>query len=562
MFVAVVWLPHKEADQWLYLRFQRPRALDSRITVVDVRLPTSTNDPVALRRLTADFLNGLIRSGQRPAAVVLDIVFKPCEKPCDGPRAAARQALVDAIAAARRARVPVYAAENRTQVHDSKGAEISGRLDDRDSEIYGPHGLAGAAGHTEVRIAEGTGLMSFRPCYRLVEMPADEGIPHREDIWALALRAQPNFDAGACDADPVTLYVGPQASAPGAPYSTIPRRASQTIAPRNPFPKTALSDYVVVGRSQTDTLAKEDPELEANAAGAAWVELHGSGSLDIAGSELVAWAISGALDRQAATSEATQPLGRSLYFVTPAFSALTVLTFAGCFLSIRRLRLRKARGAAPWVAAALALGIGLGFFVATEQLLDVVFHRVQPQVSLVVLGIGLSALLSGVRGNQLLAGLKPEEDESYDYDVFVSYSHADEAWVRAHVLTALERVRLPAGKPLSVFFDKKALYAGDNWRKKLTLAILNSRFVIAVYSTNYFRREGKGYCIFELECAYQKWIELGKASQFLTPIALDHFDLPPEYGQLQYVSVLDRPDIVEQLAAEIVERLGVATPSL
>ncbi len=578
MVVVSRWTPWMELDQWLFVRASHAGQLASSITVVDVQ-PSPAGDPLATRRLITDFLKGLANSKQQPAAVMLDFTFDPCQTPCEGPRKSVRDALVAAIAGARGAHIAVYATQNLTPSSvDPYGRETTGALEDLDPDIYGAQGLAGAAGHTLVHVADGSGMAFYHPCYRDVTMPAGDrdvtgpaptGLARGEDLWALVWRVQPNFDVSVCETHPVTFSVGPRLSAADAAYSTIPRTPPTfyTITPSDPFPAGMdLNDYVIVGTLEQDTL-NTDAQLAGTPAGAVWEKLHGPGSLNIPGPELLAWALSDRLAQIKASGapagayHTVHPLGRALYPLVAAFSGMTVLAFVACFHFLRRFRLKAARRRLPWIAAAASLAIGIGAFAAMELLMSVGLHQDQPQVTLISFSIALSAVLSGVRGSQMMTDLGPEEDERYDYDVFISYSHDDTSWVRQNVYAPLAKAKLPNGKPLSIFFDKSAIYIGDDWRKKLTLAVLNSRFVIAVYSENYFRRQGKGYCIFELDCAYNTWIQRGKASRSLLPVMRGTVEVPPEYGQAQFVSLDDEPDIVERLCAEIVERLSRSEPA-
>lgn len=564
MAVAVEWLPWRSLDQSLFMRTSHAGALANDITIVDVR-PSPADDPLANRRLIASFLDDVAKSHQQPAAVILDFTFDPCQVPCTGARASARDALVAAIASARAAHVNVFAVENLTaqSTDDPYGGETTGTQEEHDPEIYGTGGLAGNAGHTVVHVADVSGLTFYHPCYRDVAVPSESELAHAEDLWALAWRVQPGFDASLCQTQPVAFFVGPRVSAAAESYSTVPRTPPTfyTITQSNPFPKgMEMNDYVIAGALDQDTL-ENDAQLAGTAAGAAWERVHGPGSLNIPGPEILAWQLSDRLAQERASGStagayaATHPLGSVLYVLVAVFSGASVLAFVACYYFLRRFRLRSVRRHLPWIAATAAALFGLGAFGAVEVLMALVFHQNQPQVTLVTFGIVLASALSGVRGRQMTEDLRREQDERYDYDVFISYSHADAAWVREHIETPLRQARRANGRPLSIFFDKSAIYIGDDWRKKLTLAILNSRFIIPVYSQRYFMHEGKGFCAFELECAYNKWIQLGKRSRFLLPIVRGSVDIPVEYQQVHFARLDDDPGAVERLAAEIVKTL-------
>ena len=171
----------------------------------------------------------------------------------------------------------------------------------------------------------------------------------------------------------------------------------------------------------------------------------------------------------------------------------------------------------PWLASAIGASVGLATFAAFEAWL-LLSHHIQPQVSLISLGIVTAAGLSGVRGRQALVDASNAIDaapaEAYDYDVFVSYAHDESAWVAEHVLGPLHAVTLPNGRKLKVFFDTSTIRAGSSWQAALSLAIDGSRFVIPVYSQRYFEQP---YCRFEVMRAHRKWVLAGADSRCVLP---------------------------------------------
>ena len=81
-------------------------------------------------RLTA-FLDGLVRSNQRPDAVVLDVEFDPCQStPCGAPMESAREALASSIRRAAQ-RFPIYATEEPKVGRDDVVAGVIAVRDDR-----------------------------------------------------------------------------------------------------------------------------------------------------------------------------------------------------------------------------------------------------------------------------------------------------------------------------------------------------------------------------------------------------------------------------------------------
>ena len=121
----------------------------------------------------------------------------------------------------------------------------------------------------------------------------------------------------------------------------------------------------------------------------------------------------------------TQPQNGMLLLLVPAFSALAVVVFVAVFFQLRRIRLGGLRHLAPWFAATFAALTGLSVFALFEVWM-LASHHIQPQVSLIALGIVLASGLSGVRGFQIEQDaqnkIDPTADETHDYDVFISYA--------------------------------------------------------------------------------------------------------------------------------------------
>jgi hypothetical protein len=244
-----------------------------------------------------------------------------------------------------------------------------------------------------------------------------------------------------------------------------------------------------------------------------------------------------------------------LLLLVPAFSALAVLSYAAIFLSLKRMRLRAVRPILPWLSAAAAAASGLAIFVAFEWVLFALFRQIQPQVSLISLGIVLASGLSGFRGHQLLVdegnALDHSPAEVHDYDVFVSYAREEGAWVAENVYRPLAAARLPNGRGLSIFFDTSSIRVGTGWQDKISLAIDGSRFVVPVYSDIYFT---KPYCRFEIRRAHRKWIALGEDSRCVLPVMRGKPKIYATVDDIQALSIDDHPDLVQTIVDEIVER--------
>jgi hypothetical protein len=242
--------------------------------------------------------------------------------------------------------------------------------------------------------------------------------------------------------------------------------------------------------------------------------------------------------------------------LVPAFSVLTVLAYFGLFFALKRTRLRSLRHLSPWISVVLAATAGIAIVAAFEAWLFL-SHHIQPQVSLIVLGVVVASGLSGVRSSQMLAdeasAIDAEPAEQYDYDVFISYAHEERHWVFEHVFVPFRDARLPDGKKLSIFFDTSSIRSGTAWQSKLALAIDGSRFIVPVYSEAYFRQP---YCRFEIMRAHRKWVLEGGESRCVLPIMRGHPTILATVDDIQALNIDDHPDLVSQHVAEIVTRIA------
>ena len=528
MLAAALWLPHEwDWSVFELLSSHAAPALSDQVRIVDVQW--DPNDVPANRLRLARFLNALVASKEQPRAVLLDVEFDPCQsEPCDGKMEAARDALVASIRNAAR-RFPVYALEQvPVDRDDNELSGPSGHVDRHDERIYG---AVTGAGHTVFTTIPHTDGLFYRTCYAQVPFVDATGKEQgTETVWALVdlVLMQPGFVA-TCDGSHVPVRLG------AAPALSAPLVASSTDA--HALPPTAQLDkkFVIVGT----------------------VEIDRSAFVDRSGPEILGWALSNALDRASPISVQTyyetHPPNGMLLVLVPVFSVLAVLAFTAVFFSLKRLRLRGLRYLLPWISAVVGATVGLVIFGAFEWWL---FNsrQIQPQVSLVSLGIVLASGLSGFRAFQMLADEKNAVDlapaEVHDYDVFVSYAHDEGAWVAEHVYRPLSEARLPDGKKLSIFFDTSSIRSGSSWQDKIALAIDSSRFIVPVYSDVYFT---KPYCRFEIKRAHRKWISLGEDSRCVLPIMRGHPKIYGTVDDIQALSLDDHPGLVQQIVDEIVE---------
>ncbi len=91
----------------------------------------------------------------------------------------------------------------------------------------------------------------------------------------------------------------------------------------------------------------------------------------------------------------------------------------------------------------------------------------------------------------ILAGVLPAHEE---YDLFISYSHKDDAdgWVTALVAT-LQADHCPefSPTPLRLFFDRHDIRDMDDWERRIRLGLKSAKVMLAILSPNYFASQ---YC--------------------------------------------------------------------
>jgi hypothetical protein len=528
-------MPHEWDWQVLrYLSSRVPPAFSTEVSIVDV--DANPVDVPAYRRRIADFLQGLVRSNQRPNAVILDVEFDPCQSnPCGTPMESAREALISSIRTAAR-RFPVYATEEPKVGRDDV---VIGPIDPHDPQIYGA--LSGAAQTRFTSVPEAQGLF-YRICYAGVPFEDSSGaVEGVENVWAMVARVlmtPREVAAGAaCSSTHVPVRLGARLSPAGSPVYRF--TDSRRFAAYSQFDDKM---YVIVGTIKYDQMP----------------------FMDRSGPEILGWALSNALDEGSLVGHEAyydvSPQNGLLLVLVPAFSGLAVLAYAAIFLRLKRMRLRGLRYHCAWIAGGLAALTGLGFFAAFEAWL-LLSHHIQPQVSLIALGIVLASGLSGWRGAQILAdeanAIDAAPQETYDYDVFISYAHEELAWVTEHVVRPFREAQLSNGKKLSIFFDTSSLRAGTAWQAKLALAIDASRFIVPVYSDSYFTQP---YCRFEIMRAHRKWILAGDNSRCVLPIMRGRPVILAAVDDIHATSIEDDPDLVQQLVAEVVLRLSPGPP--
>ncbi len=126
-----------------------------------------------------------------------------------------------------------------------------------------------------------------------------------------------------------------------------------------------------------------------------------------------------------------------------------------------------------------------------------------------------------------------EADQSYEYDVFISYSKADKAWVRGELLVRLKQ----AG--LKVF----RFQLGATRDKEIERAVVNSRKTLLVLTPNYVGSEWAEY-----EASLVQSLDPASRSQRFIPILKEDCDLPPRIKQLIPVELTEDDEDEIQIA--------------
>jgi hypothetical protein len=129
---------------------------------------------------------------------------------------------------------------------------------------------------------------------------------------------------------------------------------------------------------------------------------------------------------------------------------------------------------------------------------------------------------------------------SYQYDIFLSYQNdtAMASWVPDHLMPFMKSfVGNEMNRPVSIFFDRSGIQAGDTWPLTLQNALMRSRCLVAVWNPLYFSSE---WC--RRECAVMLYREerlgLRKGTRpegLIVPISVfdgEHF--PPRAKSIQY----------------------------
>ena len=520
------------------LQHGAPAQPDASIVYVDFTYDANTAIP--RRRLAlATFITKAIP--QKPEAIVLDFAFTRCpDSPCDAQYSQANAALLAALRAAHRNGLKVFAT-----ITDPKAVDKDGLPDDQtpnklDYAIY--QALANYGHSGVVPLAEQPptygGELYYHACVPFDRWPPlFSGSVSQEDVWSLVDVAA---DSGLVTFPPPrgSLHVCDIRLRMPARYGAVISAAeTQHMSVAKPFPPGAhlAGEVVVVGAAEHDVSeASHHP-----------------------GPDLLAWAIADERAFQRFDPATPERPGAVLYLVV-AFSLITVGAFVAWFFALRRLPLGSLRSALPWIAAALAFGSAILLFTGFEVAMLMIANTIQPQVSLVTLGMLLAAVLCGVWGARMEFAVLQQiggdpTREAYDWDVFISYAHDEMDWVVENVYEPLKRVRLANDndRPLKIFFDKTSIRYAAVWQDSIVYSIAGSRFVLAVFSEVYFSRP---YCNWEIRRAYRKLIDSGLDSRVVVGMVHGTVTVPKVVDDIQYESCT--PGLMDQFIADISKKLA------
>lgn len=134
-------------------------------------------------------------------------------------------------------------------------------------------------------------------------------------------------------------------------------------------------------------------------------------------------------------------------------------------------------------------------------------------------------------------------NNSSHYDVFISYSHQDQDWVRRELLPLLEKERL------RVCIDFRDFRFGAPLLKEMEIAALRSRKTLLILTPAYLESEHA-----EFESMITHSFDPAARKRSLIPVLLKTCNLPRRYRALMYVDLTD-PSLVDIGLQRLVESL-------
>lgn len=94
-----------------------------------------------------------------------------------------------------------------------------------------------------------------------------------------------------------------------------------------------------------------------------------------------------------------------------------------------------------------------------------------------------SDFIDKMNGMQQVTVPKYQAKSLPQYDVFISHANKDKEDLVEELYQSLEKLGI------KIFYDKKTLEWGDNWKKKILDGTKNAEFAVIIISNNFFGRE-------------------------------------------------------------------------
>jgi len=123
------------------------------------------------------------------------------------------------------------------------------------------------------------------------------------------------------------------------------------------------------------------------------------------------------------------------------------------------------------------------------------------------------------------------DQTEYTYDVFISYSHADKAWVRGELLKRLEASGLHA------CIDTRDFRPGAPIVKEMERAVLTSRRTLIVLTPSYLKSAWT-----EFETLLLQTLDPANQNLRLLPLLKEKCDVSLRIRYLGYVDFVDEPE--------------------
>lgn len=275
-------------------------------------------------------------------------------------------------------------------------------------------------------------------------------------------------------------------------------RASGFFVP--PLPEEAGISHVILGSLSADS----------------------DNQLDRPGPLLLAWAISDLVAGKGSVARAPLNDLRALLALCAIAAGVAYLSFMVAFwMGLKQVTLTE-----MWrfsVKAALGtFGLAIIALLAIELVAVQAGWVIPVTLPATIAAIASAVALYRARGELELRQFNQLTQEAMDmapleHDVFISYSHSPEtniSWVEQNIFAPLSTLRRPSGEPMKIFFDKRSIGGGQDWRSKIDKSLAGTQVFVAILSKQYFSSD---YCMYEAGRAKGGWIT--KKLQFL-PISL------------------------------------------